>query len=136
MALRLFSSSYIFYFTNLTKYKLRFLSRRANRKYCRLYLTDAVISGKLVFFPILFSLYNPALVYKYQSIPSLRDRQKHKYSHGFWRDFGYGMSCQFLSDFKDIGVFILHIEFIIFYCLIAYANVFTRMFQNFTRFNF
>ena len=56
-----------------------------------------------MFFPIVFSLYNPAVIYDNSAIPSLRNRQQIKRDHGFWRDFGYGMSCQYLSDFRDIG---------------------------------
>nr|CAB3233958.1 chondroitin sulfate N-acetylgalactosaminyltransferase 1 [Phallusia mammillata] len=66
--------------------------------------------GKSVFYPIVFSLFNPSLVYQNEAIPALRDRQVHKRDNGLWRDFGFGMSCQYLSDFKTIGGFDLSIK--------------------------
>ncbi|CAK8696927.1 unnamed protein product [Clavelina lepadiformis] len=68
------------------------------------------IAGKSVFYPIVFSLFNPSLVYKHNEIPILRDRQVIKSNNGLWRDFGFGMSCQHLSDFKKIGGFDLTIK--------------------------
>jgi len=58
-----------------------------------------------VFYPIVFSLFNPALVYENEPLPPLRDRQLLKRDNGMWRDFGFGMSCQYFSDFKEIGMF-------------------------------
>lgn len=73
------------------------------------------IEGKRVFYPVVFSLYNPRLVYDNQGFPKLKIfnfeklRKIHK-DFGFWRDFGFGMSCQFETDYKMIGGFDLDLK--------------------------
>lgn len=72
---------------------------------CRFYSSP----GKQVYYPIVFSMYNPMIVYG-GNPPPMKDQFKINRETGFWREFGFGMVCHYRSDFIKSGGFDLSIK--------------------------
>ena len=73
---------------------------------CRLHTSP----GLKVYYPIVFSQYNPDIIFGGQKPPPLKDQMYISYDAGFWRDFGFGMTCQYRDDFFNVGGFDLTIR--------------------------
>lgn len=81
-------------------FKPEFLER------CRLHSSP----GKKVYYPIVFSQYNPVITYGGEDVPPVENQMRLSKDTGFWRDFGFGMSCQYRDDFLHVGGFDLTIK--------------------------
>lgn len=55
--------------------------------------------GRRVYFPIVFSLYDPNVVYADNAMPSKSGQLIAKDHTGAWRIHGYGIACQYRNDF-------------------------------------
>lgn len=75
-------------------------------EHCRLHTSP----GSKVYYPIVFSQYNPEIIYGGLSHPTLKDQMNIVQESGFWRDFGFGMTCQYKDDFFNVGGFDLSIK--------------------------
>ena len=60
------------------------------------------IKGKQVYFPIVFSQYNPNYTNVNASMP-LGIKHQYSYAKGYWRFKGYGMISIYKSDFTKVG---------------------------------
>jgi len=73
---------------------------------CRLHTSP----GSKVYYPIVFSQYNPNIIYGGKDPPVLDEQMRILPESGFWRDFGFGMTCQYRDDFFNVGGFDLSIK--------------------------
>lgn len=57
---------------------------------------DNAVQGRQIYFPVVFSEYNPKIVYADKA------QRENKFvftkKNGFWRDYGFGIACIFKSD--------------------------------------
>ncbi|XP_057211851.1 chondroitin sulfate N-acetylgalactosaminyltransferase 1 [Triplophysa rosa] len=66
-------------------------------------------AGKKVFYPVMFSHYNPEIIYGHH-VPPHEEQPAIRKDSGFWKDFDFGMTCQYRSDFTHIGGFEAHVK--------------------------
>lgn len=64
---------------------------------------DNAVQGSQVYFPVVFSQYNPKIVYA----ENTHNQNKFVFmkKSGFWRDYGFGITCVFKSDLLKAGGF-------------------------------
>ncbi|XP_077988531.1 chondroitin sulfate synthase 1-like [Glandiceps talaboti] len=65
------------------------------------------IRGKQVYYPGMFSMYNPSIVHK--NTAGATPKRNISKELGFYIDFSFGMVCAYNSDFKSVGGFDLNI---------------------------
>lgn len=58
-----------------------------------------------VYFPVVFSLYNPELVYRLyeKDVPSIFEQLTVGTDNGYWRYFGFGMFCMHQTEYNLVG---------------------------------
>ncbi|KAB7502763.1 Chondroitin sulfate N-acetylgalactosaminyltransferase 2 [Armadillidium nasatum] len=58
-----------------------------------------------VYFPVLFSFFNPKLVYSLydKTVPDILDQLHVSRDNGFWRYYGFGMFCMHKKEFEAAG---------------------------------
>ena len=61
------------------------------------------IREKQVYFPIVFSLYNPKYIWYNNSLQLPDNKHEFSYSKGYWRWYGYGMTGIYKSDYSKVG---------------------------------
>lgn len=67
--------------------------------------------GESVYMPIVFSLYNPGIVFRNDPSLAETDALFNISEHtGTWRPYGYGMVCMYRPDYMSIGGFNLNIK--------------------------
>lgn len=64
---------------------------------------DNVAPGRRAYFPVVFSQYNPWVVYGEK--PPANSELVMTQKSGFWRDYGFGIACMFKSDLVRSGGF-------------------------------
>ncbi|KAM4054102.1 chondroitin sulfate synthase 3 [Anomaloglossus baeobatrachus] len=64
---------------------------------------DNTIQGQQVYYPIVFSQYDPKVIYG--GNPHADSNFVFTKKTGFWRDYGYGITCIYKSDLLKIGGF-------------------------------
>jgi hypothetical protein len=67
--------------------------------------------GQMVYYPMVFSLYDPHLIYEVihkETIPSVQNQLRIDHDKGRWQQNHYGVSCQYRTDFlamsNDLGL--------------------------------
>ncbi|KAM9307197.1 chondroitin sulfate synthase 3 [Pholidichthys leucotaenia] len=64
---------------------------------------DNAVQGQQVYFPVVFSQYNPKIVYGEK--PPRDNKFVLTKKSGFWRDYGFGITCIYKSDLLKAGGF-------------------------------
>ncbi|TDH01705.1 hypothetical protein EPR50_G00165430 [Perca flavescens] len=64
---------------------------------------DNAVQGRQAYFPVVFSQYNPKIVYSEKALRENMFVLTKK--SGFWRDYGFGIACVFKSDLLKAGGF-------------------------------
>ncbi|XP_063233384.1 chondroitin sulfate synthase 1 [Bacillus rossius redtenbacheri] len=63
------------------------------------------VKGKRAYFPIVYSEFDPAMVYDGNEHSTSRDHFSIDENTGYWRQFGFGIASIYRSDFRMVGGF-------------------------------